>query len=405
MQNLGTLPGEVSSVGTGINNAGQVVGYSGNAGTYDHAFLWTPGKGMKHLGTLPGCTRSLATGINDAGQVVGWAEDAHGHAFLWTAAGGMKALGTLPGFPSSEAKGINDAGQVVGFACTAQGDAHAFLWTVAGGVQDLGTLGGDNSAAYGINAAGQVVGQAQTADGSDRAFLWTAAGGMKDLGTLPGGFGSKALGVNVAGQVVGDSSDAQGHDHAFLWTVAGGMQDLGTLPGGPFSEAWGVNAAGQVVGRSSGNRDENLLVAAAHAFLWTADGGMQALGTLPGATFSSANGVNAAGQVVGSATNAHGNHRAFLWTPTALATQATPTVDPAVAAAAGTVVKLATAKGDVVIELFDQDAPDHRRELPAARTVGLLQRPDLPSRRAGVRDPGRRSQGRRHRRAELPAPG
>ena len=45
--------------GHGINNAGQIAGYSyttGNAAT--HAFLWTPGSGMLDLGTLGGPTAS-----------------------------------------------------------------------------------------------------------------------------------------------------------------------------------------------------------------------------------------------------------------------------------------------------------------------------------------------------------
>ena len=69
------------------------------------------------LGTLGGSV-GRAYGINNSGQVVGWSYTAGGkrHAFLWTASGGMQDLSTLPGVDASwsEAFSINDSGQVVG---------------------------------------------------------------------------------------------------------------------------------------------------------------------------------------------------------------------------------------------------------------------------------------------------
>src|SRR3954466_10993931 len=68
---LGTLPGGDSSYALGINDAGQVTGYSGTFNYEVHAFLYSNGQ-MTDLGTLPGYTFSSGSAINDAGQVTGY---------------------------------------------------------------------------------------------------------------------------------------------------------------------------------------------------------------------------------------------------------------------------------------------------------------------------------------------
>src|SRR6516165_404454 len=89
------------------------------------------------LGTLPVAYggSSVATGINDRGQVVGYSlipAVQEVHAVLWDA-GVMTDLGILPGYEgASEAQGINNAGQVVGESVyedkKGQRFSHAFLW-------------------------------------------------------------------------------------------------------------------------------------------------------------------------------------------------------------------------------------------------------------------------------------
>ena len=51
--------------------------------------------------------------------------------------------------------------------------------------------------------------------------------GMVDLGTL-GGTEAAAFTVNDSGQVVGTSVLADNGAHAFSWTASGGLVDLGT---------------------------------------------------------------------------------------------------------------------------------------------------------------------------------
>jgi probable HAF family extracellular repeat protein len=101
--------------------------------------------------------------------------------------------------------------------------------------------------------------------------------------------------------------------HAFLWKRNAGMQDLGTL-GGKFSTANGINENGQVVGAAETKSGEN------RAFIWQHDKGMRDLSTLGGkfieAMPTNAIGISDEGWIVGIArTNAPmgDDERPFLW--------------------------------------------------------------------------------------------
>src|SRR5215468_8208510 len=63
----------------------------------------------------PGATHSLASGINDAGQIVGWYTTGVGgyHGFLLDVDGSYTTI-DVPGAIATYAEGINAAGQIVG---------------------------------------------------------------------------------------------------------------------------------------------------------------------------------------------------------------------------------------------------------------------------------------------------
>lgn len=311
------------------------------------------------LGTLGG-TASEARGINDLGDVVGGAQMADGRyrAFIVPAGGTMISLDTLAGSTGnwSFATGINDLGQIVGSSSIGGSfePMHAFLYT--GDIMTgLGTLGGRNSTAFSINNDGTVVGGADiTNTVATHGFVYANAtkidiglgtdlraindGGLM-VGTMEpiflfsdgivsqtgslGGNSAYGLGVNNNAEIVGTYlSPATSRQHAFLYT-GGQAQDLGTL-GGAVSAANSISDSGVIVGTADPTGVDTIDFTfqgepGGRAFLWK-NGVMLDLNNLipsgSGWTLTSANGINASGQIVGTGKNPNGQTRAFLLTPT-----------------------------------------------------------------------------------------
>ena len=136
MRNLGSFGGNCTYA-YGLNNHGQVVGYSNLPGDQNsRAFLWDHGVFQDLGGSLGGIGGTAAFALNEAGQAVGEGSVSTGyfHAALWTKVGQITDLGTVDGDPCSSAKAINAHGQVVGDSislanCLTNSEStHAFLW-------------------------------------------------------------------------------------------------------------------------------------------------------------------------------------------------------------------------------------------------------------------------------------
>jgi probable HAF family extracellular repeat protein len=245
-------PQGANSAALGINNKGEVVGYSFQGEDYQ-AFLYSPSdQSVTDVGSLGGKINA-ACAINDSGQVVGYSQDGNGNllAFIFSRNQSITSLGTLDGASSSEAFGINNRGTVVGDSQSGNQNHRPVLFS-KDSVQDLG-LGASNEpdaleTAYAVNDAGQIVGRHSVGQNAFHAFSFLN-GTTTDFGTL-GGTNGEAFAINKNGVVVGDSVTADGTPHAFVFEHSQ-LKDLGTLPGfDKASYARGINNANAIVGES-----------------------------------------------------------------------------------------------------------------------------------------------------------
>lgn len=210
-------------------------------------------------------------------------------------------LGSLGG-AYTFATDINDSGQVVGYGQNGEADERGFIWQ-DGVIEEIGTIrGGRESRAYAVNNIGTVVGWSTTSGRGPHAFTWTSQKGVREL-PLGSERISYANAINGQGVIAGSYMVDDLAQRAFA-IVNGQFTDLGTL-GGDYSEANDVNEHGAIAGTAA-DADGN-----ARGFVWTEEAGLRALSTL-GGSFSSGQAINWHGMVAGIAETTNGYH-AVIW--------------------------------------------------------------------------------------------
>lgn len=209
-----------------INDAGTAVGYIakrvGTSYRYE-AIIRPAGEPWKRIGTLGGA-HSKAYAINEAGQVVGWSQDAGGRdrPFIYTAATGMKMLFNHSG----QATGINETGQIIGSFHGPSGFS-GFLWDPVAGLIDIEGQPdvNHNFAAQGIADNGTVAGWH-----SYGLATFSLANGLRRLGDIAGVSMLKPSAVNDRGWIVGcDPCLPNWHPTAFLYVYGQSIRDLNSL--------------------------------------------------------------------------------------------------------------------------------------------------------------------------------
>jgi uncharacterized membrane protein len=157
---------------------------------------------------------TFPTGINAAGQIVGYYNNSAGFRGFLLSEGAYTSLNDFIATGGTQAFGINNAGQIVGSYGNGSG-IHGFL--LAGGtyttLEDPSASGFNGTVASGINGSGQIVGSYSTGGFLDMPGFLLRNGIYTTLDDPFGAFGTVATGINNAGQIVGYYRDATGSTH------------------------------------------------------------------------------------------------------------------------------------------------------------------------------------------------
>jgi len=146
------VPGASATSAYGINNAGTIVGFYGDA-SGEHGYSLS--NGTYTTLNVPGSTQTLALGINDTGTIVGWYYNGSGWQGYSLSNGTYTTL-NVPGSLYTYANGINNAGTIVG--TYSNGSTMQGYSLSNGTYTTLNVPGSIETIPHGINNAGTIVG-------------------------------------------------------------------------------------------------------------------------------------------------------------------------------------------------------------------------------------------------------
>jgi uncharacterized membrane protein len=263
-----------------------------------------------------------AYGVNNAGQIVGivGVGDAGSHGFLLD--GDTLTYVDVPGARtgSTRVRGINDGGDMVGIFNDPSPPFFPRGFVYRGAFELLWFE--QAVEVFGINNDGYLVGRSCCERGGNPEGFIISPDGSRQFFNVPDSPWDWASSINAAGQIVGtyavpSSSPTSWSDLLYLHGVynpsgeTDGSRGEATsditfagylfagcdfiqisVPGSSRTDANGINDAGQIVG----SYDDQ---AGTHGFFLDTDGTFTAL-DFPGATYTAAYGINNAGEIIGT---------------------------------------------------------------------------------------------------------
>jgi hypothetical protein len=219
----------------GLNDRGELVGIGYPlADRIDGGFGFLRDRRGRYATFLaPGTgpqSRTVGSDINNQGQIVGWSDDGrHSFGYLRDRHGAFEqiehpnASGTAPDglggeFAGTEVRGINDRGDLVG-NYAANRTVNGFVRHGRGTYTAIRPPRAVATLLTGINDRGDIVGVYSTIGVDDlaanpRAFVYNR-GVYRDI-TVPGAVGAFANQINNGQQIAGAYVDGQGTTHGFV---------------------------------------------------------------------------------------------------------------------------------------------------------------------------------------------
>ena len=249
-------PGAVATFGTDINDSGEIVGEY-TFGEPDDRQGFKLKNGVFTSITFPGATFTRAVGINRFGEVVGdfSTKEGVGQDFGYLLRGGVFTSIQFPNSDSTIPAGINANGDIVGWYLNKIG-THGFL--LSGGVYTSIDFPGSaaSTQAWKINDMGEIVGRyASASDGKNHMFVLSNAS-FTSIPDVPGALETAVVedgGLNNAGDIVSQHCSSKpcvlstpGAIHGFL--LSGGVYTTFDFPGATETTAFGLNSFDDIVG-------------------------------------------------------------------------------------------------------------------------------------------------------------
>jgi uncharacterized membrane protein len=298
----GTFPVAISPWGGVVL---MTIGDDGVAGAY----VRRPNGSYLQIQPPPGGSYPSVAGINARGQVAGayWDSQNNELGFIRNADGTYVTVDPPGSNGQTTIAGINDRGQVAGNA-EVNGAATPFFWE-PGNYVTFSVPGGTYPRAVAINNDGQIAGSYGTSNYQSYGFLRKSDGTLSSF-IIAGNSSLQVNAMNNWGTIVGSSFDSNGSaGDTFLRYAGGGQKYIyGDSHGAVMPAA--ISDKGIVVGTDFGgdtsygnafSADRNLTLTLIPV-PFTAQG-------------STANGVNKAGQIVGTYIDANGASHGWIYLP------------------------------------------------------------------------------------------
>jgi probable HAF family extracellular repeat protein len=205
---------------------------------------------------LSGDETSIATGINNAGTLVGTSYDANGDSHAFYLQGGTQSALTTLGGSTSEANGISSDGRIAGSSALSSGLTHACDW-ISGTPTDADPTNVEGpSRGLAINKSGVLIGYYSNSSSQPQGFTFN--GSALTAIDYPSATQTTVNGINDQGLLAGSYTEA-GAVFGFIENGAA-FQTLPNLSGGTEGQANAINLAGDAAGWVTNSSDEEQAV-------------------------------------------------------------------------------------------------------------------------------------------------